>query len=70
MSKSHSSGKKKTSREMRRRRRACMVWLERGMIAFWIIARWYWNGCLSECAGIKIKPSASQGGKPYGDLGL
>ena len=38
MSKSHSSGKKKTSREMRRRRRACMVWLERGMIAFWIIA--------------------------------
>ena len=23
---------------MRRRRRACMVWLERGMIAFWIIA--------------------------------
>ena len=66
MSKSHSSGKKKTSREMRRRRRACMVWLERGMIAFWIIALAGGIGC----AGIKIKPSASQGGKPYGDLGL
>ena len=34
------------------------------------IGRWYLNGCLSESDWIKIKPSASQGGKPYGDLGL
>ena len=38
MSKSHTAGKKISSREIRRRRRARMVWLERGMIAFWVIA--------------------------------